>query len=244
MTAAVTQRLSHGIQFQSSYTFLRNLTNAQGYNPTAFATEAGGIVTDLRDTHIDYGNVAYSRRHRFLSTFLYQLPFGKTSSALSQIIGGWELGGVLLFQSGPFMTVTVSGADPSGTGFPLLIGNGRADLIPGVSLYAQNQTAQHWLNPAAFAVPKTNIGRYPTAPVGNAVGPGTQTLSISLTKSVRLKEAVRFQIGAQAANILNHVNYAPPNMTFGTAPFGTISNVQTADGAGPRQIQITSRLTF
>jgi len=111
-------------------------------------------------------------------------------------------------------------------------------------LYAQNQTAQHWLNPAAFAVPKTNIGRYPTAPVGNAVGPGTQTLSISLTKSVRLKEAVRFQIGAQAANILNHVNYAPPNMTFGTAPFGTISNVQTADGAGPRQIQITSRLTF
>src|SRR5881296_2886805 len=244
LTGGVTKRLSHGIQFQNSYTFLRNLTNAQGYNPTAFATEAGGLVTDLRDTHIDYGNVAYSRRHRFLSTFLYQLPFGKTGSALSQIIGGWELGGVLLFQSGPFMTVTVSGADPSGTGFPLLIGSGRADLIPGVSLYAQNQTAQHWLNPAAFAVPKTNIGRYPTAPVGNVVGPGTQTLSISLTKSVRLKEAVRFQIGAQAANILNHVNYAPPNMTFGTAPFGTISNVQTADGAGPRQIQITSRLTF
>jgi len=244
LTGGVTKRLSHGIQFQNSYTFLRNLTNAQGYNPTAFATEAGGLVTDLRDTHIDYGNVAYSRRHRFLSTFLYQLPFGKTGSALSQIIGGWELGGVLLFQSGPFMTVTVSGADPSGTGFPLLIGNGRADLIPGVSLYAQNQTAQHWLNPAAFAVPKTNIGRYPTAPVGNVVGPGTQTLSMSLTKSVRLKEAVRFQIGAQAANILNHVNYAPPNVTFGTAPFGTISNVQTADGAGPRQIQITSRLTF
>src|SRR5436309_860849 len=244
LTGGVTKRLSHGIQFQNSYTFLRNLTNAQRYNATAFATEAGGLVTDLRHTHIDHGNVAYSRRHRRLSSFLHQLPFGTTGSELSQIIGGWELGGVLLFQSGPFMTVTVSGADPSGTGFPLLIGNGRADLIPGVSLYAQNQTAQHWLNPAAFAVPKTNIGRYPTAPVGNAVGPGTQTLSISLTKSVRLKEAVRFQIGAQAANILNHVNYAPPNMTFGTAPFGTISNVQTADGAGPRQIQITSRLTF
>jgi hypothetical protein len=140
--------------------------------------------------------------------------------------------------------VTTSGADPSGTGFPLLIGNGRADLIPGVSLYPEEQTAQRWLNPAAFAVPGTNIGRYPTAPVGNVIGPGTQGLSLSLTKSVRITESVRFQIGAQAANVLNHVNYAPPNTVFNTAPFGTISNVQTAEGAGPRQIQITSRLTF
>src|SRR5262249_512879 len=233
-----------GIQFQSSYTYVRNLTNAQGYNPTSFASEAGGLVTDLRDTNIDYGDMAYSRRHRFLSTFLYQLPFGNTPSTLSQIIGGWELGGVLLFQSGPFMTVTVAVADPSGSGFPLLIGKGRADLVPGVSIYADTKTPQRWLNPAAFAVPKSNIGRYPTSPVGNVVGPGTQAISVSLTKSVRIKESVRFQIGAQAANLLNHVNYAPPNTTFNTAPFGTISNVQTAEGAGPRQIQITSRLTF
>jgi hypothetical protein len=244
LTAAVTKRLSHGVQFQSSYTFLRNLTNAQGYNPTSFASEAGGLVTDLRDTQIDYGNVAFSRRHRFLSTFLYQLPFGKTSSPVGQIIGGWELSGVLLFQSGPFMTVTVPGADPSGTGFPLLIGNGRADLVPDVSIYSENKTPQHWLNPAAFAVPKNNIGRYPTSPVGNVVGPGTNIISMSVTKTVRIKESARFQIGAQAANLFNSVNFAPPNTVFNTAAFGTISNVQTAEGAGPRQIQITSRLTF
>ena len=119
------------------------------------------------------------------------------------------MAGVLLFQSGPFMTVTVPGADPSGTGFPLLIGNGRADLVSGVSLYADNRTAQRWLNPAAFAVPKSNIGRYPTAPVGNIVGPGTQAVSMSLMKSVRIKESLRFRIGAQAANLFNHVNYAP-----------------------------------
>ena len=67
---------------------------------------------------------------------------------------------------------------------------------------------------------------------------------MSLTKVVRIKEGVQFQIGAQAANILNHVNWAPPNTTFNTAAFGTISNVQSAENAGPRQIQITSRLTF
>jgi Carboxypeptidase regulatory-like domain/TonB dependent receptor len=244
LTAAVTRRLSRGIQFQSSYAFVRNLTNAQGYNPMNFASEAGGVVTDLRDTQIDYGNVMFSRRHRFLSTFLYQLPGPKVNSALGQIIGGWQLGGVFLFQSGPFLTVTVPGADPTGSGFPNLIGNSRADLNPGVSLYPSNKTAQHWINPAAFLVPPTNAGRYPTAPVGIVVGPGTEVMSMSLTKSVRIREGIRFQIGAQAANILNHVNWAAPNTTFNTAPFGTVSNVQTAENAGPRQIQITSRLTF
>jgi hypothetical protein len=67
---------------------------------------------------------------------------------------------------------------------------------------------------------------------------------MALLKTVRIKESVQFQIGAQAANLFNHVNFAPPNTTLGTAPFGTISNVQTAEGAGPRQVQITSRLTF
>ena len=100
------------------------------------------------------------------------------------------------------------------------------------------------MNSAAFAIPASNIGRYPTAPVGNIQGPGTQAVSLSLTKAIRFTESVRLQIGGQAANLLNHVNYAPPNTTFNTASFGTISNVQSAEGAGPRQLQITARLTF
>jgi hypothetical protein len=46
------------------------------------------------------------------------------------------------------------------------------------------------------------------------------------------------------SNALNHANYTTPNLNYGTAAFGTISNVQTAEGAGPRQIQITSRVIF
>jgi hypothetical protein len=251
LEAVLSKRLSQGIQFQSSYTYLRNLTDAQSYNPSSFATEAGGLATDLRYPQLDYGNVAFSRRHRFLSTFLYNLPFGRRGTLfkgvnpmVDQVIGGWELAGVLLYQSGPFLTATVPGADPSGTGFPLLIGNGRADIVPGASVYAAHQTVQQWLNPLAFAVPANNIGRYPTSPVGNIQGPGTQAVSLSLTKAVRFTETTRLQIGGQAANLFNHVNYAPPNTTFNTASFGTISNVQTAEGAGPRQLQITARLTF
>jgi hypothetical protein len=250
-TLSVSKRFTQGLQFQGSYTFARNLTSAQGYNPSTFATEAGGLATDLSNIGLDYGNVAYTRRNRVLATFLYELPFGKgkmlmpgVNGFVDQIVGGWELAGVLLFQSGPFLTVTVPGADPSGTGFPGNVGNGRADIVSGQSLYATNQTVTNWLNKAAFAVPPNNIGRWPTAPVGNVQGPGTQSVSLSLMKAVMFTESMRFQVGAQAANLFNHPNYAPPNTTFNTGAFGTISNLQTAEGAGPRVLQITARFTF
>jgi hypothetical protein len=247
----VKKRFSGGLQFQGTYTYARNLSSAQSYNPSAFATEAGGVATDLNNVGLDYGNVAYTRRNRVLGTFLYELPFGKgkmlasnVNSVLDRVIGGWELAGVLLFQSGPFLTVTVPSADPSGTGFASNVGNGRADIVTGQPLYPAVQTLTNWLNKAAFAVPANNIGRFGDAPVGNIQGPGTQSVSVSLMKGIRFTETTRFQVGAQAANLFNHPNYAPPNTIFNTAAFGTISALQSAEGAGPRVIQLTARLLF
>jgi hypothetical protein len=248
-TVSLSKRLSHGLQFQGSYAFSRNLST-NGYNPTAFASEAGGLVQDLNNIGLDYGNVPFTRKNRVLVTFLYELPFGKgksmlnTNPLLSQIVGGWELSGVLLFQSGPWLTVTVPGADPSGTGFATNVGNGRADIVSGQSLYAANQSISNWLNKAAFVVPQNNIGRWGDAPEGDIQGPGTQSISLSMMKSIIFSESTRFQVGAQAANLFNHANYAPPNTTFNTASYGTISSLQTAEGAGPRVIQITARFTF
>jgi len=247
-TSAVNKRLSGGLQFLASYTFTRNLTDAQGWNPTTFASEAGGNATSVSDFKLDYGNVAFSRRNRFLGTWLYQLPFGKDKFDLgtvgNAIAGGWELAGVALFQSGPFLTVTVPGADPAGVGFPQIEGNGRADIVSGVPLYATTQNISHWLNPVAFAIPPNNIGRFPTSPVGVAQGPGTQSISMSLLKTVAIKERYRVQLGAQTANLFNHANYATPNTTFNTAAFNTISALQSAEGAGPRTIQGTFRVSF
>jgi hypothetical protein len=247
-TVSLSKKFSGGMQFLATYTFARNLTDAQGFNPTGFATEAGGNATDVNDFRLDYGNVAYTRRNRFLSTFLYDLPFGKgrlsAGSIGDQIIKGWELAGVVLLQSGPFLTVSVSGADPAGVGFPQIEGNGRADIVSGVSVYPANQSISEWLNPAAFAVPPNNIGRFPDSPVGVAQGPSTKSVSMSLLKTVAVKEKYRMQFGAQAANLFNHPNFSPPNTTFNTSAFGTITSLQTAEGAGPRTIQGTFRVSF
>jgi hypothetical protein len=142
------------------------------------------------------------------------------------------------------MTVVAPGADPMGTNFANLEGAGRADIVPGVSLYPDNPSVNLWINKAAFTIPANNIGRAGNSPVSSVVGPGTQAVSLSLFKSLNISEGVRFQVGAAASNALNHPNYAIPNLNYGTAPFGTITNVQSAEGAGPRQIQITSRVTF
>jgi len=244
-TVAVNKRFSHGLQFQNSYVYAKNLSNGAGYNPTAFTGEAGGRVTDPRNIDLDYGNVAFTRRSRFLSTFLYDLPFNRGGPLMRRLAGNWQLAGVLLFQTGPFLTVTASGADPMGTNFPNLEGAGRADVVSGVSVKPQNQSTQNWVNAAAFAIPANNIGRPGNSSIGSVVGPGTQAVSVSLFKTVKFTEVKSFQIGAAASNVFNHPNYATPSLNLASpSSFGTITSMQSQENGGPRSLQLTARILF
>lgn len=244
-TASVNKRMSKGLQFQSSYNFAKNLADNGGYNPTAFAGSGGGAITQYGNPNLDYGNVAFTRRNRFLSTFLYELPFNHTPyKALTAVTSGWELSGVLLFQSGPFLTVLANGADPSGTNFVNLQGNGRADIVSGVSTVPANQSIYNWINQSAFAIPANNIGRFGDSSVGSVVGPGTKTLALSILRTFKITERVKLRLSAAATNVSNHPNYGSPGLTLGTSSFGIISSMQTADGAGPRSLQMTGRITF
>jgi hypothetical protein len=255
---AANKRFSHGLQFQTSYVFARNLSNVAGVAPAGFAVEQGGIASNRFDLGLDYGNVAFTRRNRFMTTFLYELPFGRkglflkgANGLMDRIVGGWELAGVALFQSGPFLTATTPTADPSGTNFVNLCGcAGRPDAVTGVSgnLPSGQRSVNAWFNYNGFSVPADNIGRFGTAAVGSLVGPGTQAVSLSLIKTMQFTESTRLQFGAEISNAFNHPNYDVPNTNFtaqqaGTG-FGQIGNLQSAEGAGPRAIQITARVSF
>jgi len=254
MTAEVKKRMSNGLQLEASYMFSRSLSNVNGAatgSASNFQGERGGALSDPYNPSLDYGNVSFTHRNRFLATFLYQLPFGTGKAFLNgsnrfvdRLVGGWEWSGIMLFQTGPFMTVTTN-SDPSGTGYNLFNSNGgRADTVPGVNPYA-GQSLTAWINPAAFADPGNNIGRFGDASQGDVVGPGTIALSTALIKSVVITEGMKFQIGAQVANVLNHPNYAVPgNLTVGVPGFGQINSLQTAEGAGPRSVQLTARFVF
>ena len=83
------------------------------------------------------------------------------------------------------------------------------------------------------------------ARLGRITGPGTQAVSLSLFKSVAFTERIKAQIGVPAANLFNHPNYdVPGNLTVGTSGFAQIGSLQSAEGAGPRSIQLTGRIQF
>jgi len=257
-TISVRKR-SSSLQLEASYAFTKDLTNinGSGTNNSAQTTvnEFGNaLLSDPTRPGLDYGNTGFARRQRFLATFLYELPFGKGRKYLNNanrfanaLFGGWELSGILLFQSGPFLTVTTS-SDPSGTGYnlcPCNYGNGgRADTVPGVNPYA-GQSLSQWINLAAFKDPGNAIGRFGDATQGDVTGPGQKVLSSSLIKRFQITERARMEIGAQVANLTNHPNYQPPgNLNVSVAAFGAITAMQTAEAGGPRQIQLTGRIVF
>ncbi len=254
-TGVLEKRMSHGLQFQTSYVLTRDLSDAGGAVPTQFAPAGGNWVSDKNNPRLDYGNVMFDRRHRSLTTALYQLPFGRGQTFLSgsgrlldAAVGGWQLGGVLVFQTGAFLTVGQTSVDSANTGILNTLGAARADVVPGVNPRAtRGLTSPYgpvWLNPAAFTLPPVNAGRFGTSSVGNVEGPGTEAVSLSLIKSIKITEQLQFQFGAQAANALNHRNYDVPNQYVDASAFGTISNLQSAEGAGPRNVEITGRISF
>src|ERR1051326_6760895 len=217
-TVSVNKRFSKGLQFLFSYNHAKNLSNTGGWNPTSFVGEggggSGGILSSRYDPNIDYGRVPFTRNHRVIANFLYEISSHSSNRLLSQLTGGWEVAGRMMFQTGPYMTVLAPGTDPSGTNFANSVGGGdpRADIVPGVPLYPANRSINQWINPAAFAAPPDNIGRFGNSPVGSMVGPGTQVVSLSIYRSFRYRERYAFRIGASRSinQWINPAAFAAP----------------------------------
>jgi hypothetical protein len=262
LSAELSKHSGKSGQFDASYVYTRDLADAAGAIPSAFVGSGGNFVTDRFHPGLDYGNVAYDRRHRFLLTGLYNLPFGhgerflNSGGAMNALVGGWQFGGVAILQSGPFLTPTESSYDPANTNILSTVLAARPDRIAGQSPYAQHRTTSAWLNPNAWsytdltqydstgAPTGIGIGRFGTAPVGGFNGPGTENFSMSLMKNVAFTERLRLQLGLEASNVFNHRNYEPPAVAVDQASFGTITALQTAEGAGPRNLALSGRITF
>jgi hypothetical protein len=259
-TLELSRHNEKSLSFDLSYMFTRDLSNAGGVAPTAFAVAGGSFLTDRFNPGLDYGNVIYDRRQRFLATYLYNLPFGAgqrwltTSGVARALAGNWQLAGVTVLQTGPFLTPYEQSIDAANTNILTTVGLARTDQLPGFPPYAAQRTTAQWLDPVAFPYQNlavnyssgnlTGIGRFGNAPVGGVVGPGTANFSLSLMKAVTLNEQTSFRFSAEAANIFNHRNYEPPNMQVDSAAFGSITALQTAEGAGPRSLELTGRFNF
>lgn len=256
LTTEVLHRSSSFV-FQSSWTWAKHLSNAIGSDGSGFASENGTVPTTRFDLMLDYGNVGPTRRHRWLTTAYYDLPFGKWISGDSgaarfgrAAAGGWNLGGILLLQTGPFLTPTFgTAADPSGTNIAGRGGNNRADIATGKTLNDAVVSSDirgplNWFDRSAFSIPASNIGRYGNVALGSLVGPATSTLSLRLAKQIAFTERFRLQLEGAASNLFNTANFAAPAMNVAAGNFGRITATQPAEQGGPRNLQVSLRLLF
>lgn len=266
----LTQRLSHGLQFNSTYTYASNTADNQGPTPGGFAGETGGGRTmDAYNRAAEMGPVYASRRNRWINTFAYELPFGrghtygaKLNRFADAIAGGWRINGSFLAQGGPLMTPRFSGGDPSGTGsgrigrpqHPDRTGSGSIDnptrdmwaninafSCPGSPNWKPGTSCRTGINPASDPAP---IGRFGNSGIGIITGPGTINLSTGLNKTVAITERVHLRFEGSFTNLLNHVNLSDPNMSIDSNSFGKITSARDSEFGGSRTGQVSIRLSF
>ncbi|MCS7023495.1 MAG: TonB-dependent receptor [Bryobacteraceae bacterium] len=271
--AELTRRFDKGLTFNAAYTLAKNLADNAGPAPTSFAGETGGgRVTNSLNRRGDRGDVYATRRHRFLNTLVYDFPFGRGRKFLSNsnrvvdlLFGGWSLSSILILQSGPFLTPTMSIGDPSGTNAPRR-GTQRPDRAGAPTGEVSNPDRNRWVDRTAFMAPGRApgspdqfnfnvgvrpgqdlppIGRFGNAGVGIIQGPGTFTWNAGLRKSFVLAESIRLQLEGSWTNLPNWTNLGDPNMNVADdVNFGRIFGIRGSDFGGNRTGQVSLRLMF
>lgn len=253
LEAVVTHRYSSGVFLQSSYTWAKDLSDAEGDNPSGYQSENGVSVENRFDLGANYGNVAFSRRQRWLTTGTIDIPFGRgkrfganLNAFANALLGGWQTTHIILLQTGPFLTPYYKGSnDPSGTNAPNRAGALRPDRLPVSAcdalpisegqVFDGNCFFYGWPGP---------IGRFGNSGVGILTGPGTAVWNSGIGKVFPVNERLRLRLDATFTNVLNHPNFAPPNMVANSSSFGVINSLQTTEGAGARTTQLCLRLDF
>jgi hypothetical protein len=252
MEVEATHRMSRGLNFAANYTWAHNISDAQGDAPIGFGGETayGLAVMNRFNVSQDRGNVAGTRRQRFLFTGNYELPFGQgrrwasSSHLVNGALGGWNLNTITLLETGPYLTPTISpqfdqtNTDPELDGAivrPDIVGN----PIPA------HRSASNYFNLNAFAPTPAGAARIGNAGVGSLEAPGTIAVSAGLAKVMAIRESMHLRFEATFTNVLNHTNYAPPATNVSNpSTFGVLQSAQTAENAGNRTGKLALRLDF
>ena len=257
LQAVIEKRMSQGLNLNFSYVWSHFLSD----NDSAGWGSHGG-ATQIQNSFVpsaNYGNSNFDIRNAFRGYGIYELPFGKgrqflnNSTLLDEVIGGWQLAGTLIVQSGqPFTAVMASGTNSYSLAgnnfnwFPNVIGNPKL----------QNRGPNQWFNEAAFAVPAA--GTFGNERRNQLTGPAYNSVNLGLGKTFSFTEGIHLEVRADSNNAFNHPSFQLPNPNLtvcpssGTLPsgcsnYGAIatgtSTITNLTGLG-RTVQLSAHLTF
>ena len=257
----VTERhsLTHGLQGQVNYTWSKALQFGTVFNPGLFAAvvNGGGATSPTLGNTPSlssgaYGPTNFDTRHNISADLIYIQPSMK-SRLLDSLIGRWTVGGKVYRYSGRPFSVTNSQVATSLNIATFGSGSVLADaLTPSVARASCGKSAVSTacLSTGQFASAVSTSNLIGQRDFGNTAsnsfrGPGFFSIAAHLSKTVPVTEHARFDIGADAYNLLNHTNLAVPSGDVGAPGFGlitsTVSSPTSIYGTGQGAI-VSSRV--
>jgi hypothetical protein len=232
LTVRAERRLSAGLTFGTNYSWSKSMDDASDPGPTAYEQN---LPQDVRNLDAEKGLSSYDHRHRFVSSFVYELPPLKSGSRMMRNgLCGWQLGGIVTVQSGAPFTV-VNGVDRAN------IGAGpaqRPDLVRNPNLPRGERTPARWFDTSAFVQPAPftfgNAGR------NVVIGPGLGNFDAALQRNFTFGEGHRVEFRWEVFNVFNTPHFDIPGRIAFSTNFGRIFS--TAESA--RQMQFGVKVVF
>ena len=236
LQATLNKRFSKGLQMLLSYTWSHSLDDYSG-SPVSDITLLPG---DMVNEQHNYGSSDFDRRHRFVASYLYELPnaYHGGSGFGKKLLNSWSLSGVVTLQSGfPFSIYGDFSAFEATT----------ADLATGRTLASAIKSGDvkdrltAYFDTSAFVRPVT-IGDFGYGQLGRniIVGPKQINTDLSIIKSIPVTESQRVEFRGEFFNLFNNVNWDNPISIASSANFGQIVKTTT----GPRVIQFALKYNF
>ncbi len=250
---SLVKRFSHGLQFQSSYTWSKVLDETQGQ----IVGESSTPPQDPSNLKRDKAPAGFDITQNWRFNAMYRIPGTSVSSGvLGKVANGWSVSAILSLQDGyPINLLLQANRSRSNNNTGFTGTTDRPDLLPGKTVKGLILGGpDKYFDPSAFAVPP--IGFLGNAGRNILRGPGMANLDLSLVKDTPIRalgESGALQFRAEFFNILNRANFRPPggatgDVLFagsrdGEAPLATGTRI-TSTITNSRQIQLALKLVF
>jgi hypothetical protein len=252
LSVKATRRFTRGFSVIGSYTWSKSIDDTSGIRTQGYDTL---FPQNSYCIECERGLSSFDVRQRLVTSVLYDLPFGKGkrfdigNPILNGIVGGWSSGGILTLQSGVPGTLTIGGIDNASTGEG---GYDRPDAT-GTSPYLSNATPSRYLNLASYY--EAPAGQFGNVGRNTIEGPGIFNIDFEVHKNFKMpyKEGHVLQFRLEAFNVLNHPNWAMPNLNIlsGATQVGMPATdahqgfgVSTGTATSMRQVQLGLKYSF
>jgi hypothetical protein len=235
LQAKVTKRLSHGLNFVSTFVWQKTLVSGTEIGEPNPGTTGGAVVNDVFNLPIDKYLSVYDQPFLFNISLNYTTPRLEINKALSWIARDWTFGVFMQYASGFPIAAPTANNNLATTLFQPTFAN----RVPGVPLFTQDlnchcfdPNATFVLNPNAWANPAAGQFGSSAAYYSDYRTQRRPQENLNFGREWRVKERYKIAVRMEFTNILNRAYIGNPTATNAQATQTRIANGNTASGFG------------